>query len=187
LAEFKSLMVRDDPDWIDLQLWVTHHETTEMEGEPWLRIGIAARHAGENLGFKLLYPLKWQAGAGGTRPHNLVAPIYIAEAKPYSDVFLRTLATLWRVDTPQRMAPITAVRAAYYGGDPERVLQEEIMLHAWVGEAATSDSPADPSKPYGEFHLVIDLPGGKVKLAEREPDYAPFRRAVVQALARGGA
>ena len=183
MADFKPLGVRDDPDWVDLQFWITRHQITEMAGEPWLGIGVAARHAGRDIGFKVLYPLQWQLDEGGVRPHNLAAALYVLDAPPYSDALMQCLAALWKVEAPARMAAATVLWASHYGGDPERVLEDEIMLYAWVGDP---QNPRNPEKPFGELHIVVDVPGGRFKLCEREPDCVELRRAILMALARGG-
>jgi hypothetical protein len=184
-AKFRPLIVRDDPHWIDLQLWVTRHDRIEFEGQPCVRIGAGARHDERDLGFIMLYPLRWE-----NNPEHgsfaLSSIVYLMEAKPYSDAFLHTLARLWRVDPPARMAPASALGAYGYAGTPQRVLDEPVTLFVVVGEAPEPGKTANPAKPYGQMHLTVDIPGGKITFAEREPDYPEFRRAIVRALSGSG-
>jgi hypothetical protein len=174
LPDFKPLVVRDDPDWIDLQFWILRHDTLDVEGEPFAAIGAGAHHQDRKLGFRLLYPLKWVH----TPEQGVFSPaaqILFLDAKPYSDAFIQCLASLWRVDAPTQMAPMTAV-AAYgsYGGHPEHVLTEEVHALLVAGEAGN-----------GQMHLSVNLAAGTVTLHEREPDDAVARHAIVQALAKG--
>ena len=177
-------MIKGDADWIDLQFWVTRHERLELDGEGWVQLGVGARHDERNLGFRLLYPLKWTH-----RPEQGVfspeATILFAEARPYSDAFIESLASVWRVKTPQRMAPMTAV-AAYgtYGGDPSLVLAQEVDCLIVVGDPGVP-AEADAQRPYGQMRLNLNLPAGTVTFHEREPDDARMRHAIVEAFARG--
>ena len=179
----KALVVRDDPDWIDLQFWILRHEI--IEDGAWVMIGVGARHGERRPTFWLVYPLAWEASPGTGGPYGLAAPIQVLRANPHGDDFLHVLAELWRVEAPTSMAPRTELWAISYDGHPEGVMTHSVNVLAVVGEPPQPGQPADPTKPYGQVHLIVDIPAGTVKLCEREPDLPEFRHAIVHAFARG--